>query len=140
MRSLAPLDRRSLYVLATWRKGGVRRPSAFGEFIGGRGRMDRCSAASRARAARHYPSYPQLPCETARYYRRLPRDKQVFYHLVSHAFCVPGQISVVNSAREVADRLWREHHRANLRENIQPTRTRADVVLHKRSDHSVAEV
>jgi type I pantothenate kinase len=43
-------------------------------------------------------------------------------------------------AREVADRLWREHHRANLRENIQPTRTRADVVLHKRSDHSVGEV
>jgi type I pantothenate kinase len=43
-------------------------------------------------------------------------------------------------AREVADRLWREHHRANLRENIQPTRTRADVVLRKRSDHSVGEV
>ncbi|WGR95305.1 type I pantothenate kinase [Bradyrhizobium sp. ISRA443] len=45
-----------------------------------------------------------------------------------------------NDAREVADRLWREHHRANLRENIQPTRTRADVVLRKRSDHSVGEV
>jgi type I pantothenate kinase len=43
-------------------------------------------------------------------------------------------------AREVADRLWREHHRANLRENIQPTRTRADVVLRKQSDHSVGEV
>jgi type I pantothenate kinase len=43
-------------------------------------------------------------------------------------------------AREVADRLWREHHRANLRENILPTRTRADVVLRKRSDHSVGEV
>ncbi|OAF10461.1 type I pantothenate kinase [Bradyrhizobium centrolobii] len=43
-------------------------------------------------------------------------------------------------AREVADRLWREHHRANLRENIQPTRTRADVVLRKRSDHSIGEV
>jgi type I pantothenate kinase len=43
-------------------------------------------------------------------------------------------------AREVADRLWREHHRANLRENIQPTRTRADVVLRKHSDHSIGEV
>jgi type I pantothenate kinase len=43
-------------------------------------------------------------------------------------------------AREVADRLWREHHRANLRENIQPTQTRADVVLRKRSDHSICEV
>ncbi|SDD13218.1 pantothenate kinase [Bradyrhizobium brasilense] len=43
-------------------------------------------------------------------------------------------------AREVAERLWREHHRANLRENILPTRTRADVVLRKRSDHSIGEV
>ncbi|WP_076858531.1 type I pantothenate kinase [Bradyrhizobium mercantei] len=45
-----------------------------------------------------------------------------------------------SDAREVADRLWREHHRANLRENILPTRTRADVVLRKRSDHSIGEV
>jgi type I pantothenate kinase len=45
-----------------------------------------------------------------------------------------------NDAREVADRLWREHHRANLRDNILPTRTRADVVLRKRPDHSVGEV
>lgn len=45
-----------------------------------------------------------------------------------------------SEAREVADRLWREHHRANLRENIQPTRTRADVILRKRSDHSIGEV
>ncbi|WP_461332632.1 type I pantothenate kinase [Bradyrhizobium embrapense] len=43
-------------------------------------------------------------------------------------------------AREVAERLWREHHRANLRENILPTRTRADVVLRKRADHSIGEV
>jgi len=45
-----------------------------------------------------------------------------------------------SDAREVAERLWREHHRANLRENILPTRTRADVVLRKRSDHSIGEV
>jgi len=45
-----------------------------------------------------------------------------------------------SDARAVADRLWREHHRANLRENILPTRMRADVVLRKRSDHSVGEV
>jgi type I pantothenate kinase len=45
-----------------------------------------------------------------------------------------------SDAREVADRLWREHHRANLRENILPTRMRADVVLRKGSDHSVGEV
>lgn len=43
-------------------------------------------------------------------------------------------------AREVATRLWREHHRTNLRENILPTRTRADVVLRKRFDHSIGEV
>lgn len=45
-----------------------------------------------------------------------------------------------SDAREVAERLWREHHRANLRENILPTRTRADIVLRKRSDHSIGEV
>ena len=44
---------------STW--SNIRPPAGF----------DRCSAASRDRAARHYPSYPQFPCETARYYRRL---------------------------------------------------------------------
>jgi type I pantothenate kinase len=43
-------------------------------------------------------------------------------------------------AREVANALWHEINLLNLRENILPTRTRADVVLRKRSDHSVGEI
>ena len=43
-------------------------------------------------------------------------------------------------AREVARRIWREINLVNLRENILPTRTRADLVLRKRSDHSVGEI
>ena len=46
----------------------------------------------------------------------------------------------VPQAREVANGLWREINLVNLRENILPTRTRADVVLRKRSDHSVGEI
>jgi type I pantothenate kinase len=46
----------------------------------------------------------------------------------------------LSQAREVARRIWREINLANLRENILPTRTRADIVLRKRSDHSVAEI
>jgi type I pantothenate kinase len=46
----------------------------------------------------------------------------------------------VPQARDVARRIWREINLVNLRENILPTRTRADVVLRKRSDHSVGEV
>jgi type I pantothenate kinase len=43
-------------------------------------------------------------------------------------------------AREVARGIWRDINLANLRENIQPTRMRADVVLRKRSDHAVGEI
>jgi type I pantothenate kinase len=43
-------------------------------------------------------------------------------------------------AREVARRIWREINLVNLRENILPTRMRADIVLRKRPDHSVGEI
>ncbi len=43
-------------------------------------------------------------------------------------------------ARDAASRIWREINLVNLQKNILPTRTRADVVLRKRSDHSVSEV
>lgn len=43
-------------------------------------------------------------------------------------------------AREVASGIWREINLINLQENILPTRTRADVVLRKRADHSVGEI
>jgi type I pantothenate kinase len=43
-------------------------------------------------------------------------------------------------AREVARGIWREINGVNLRENIQPTRERAHVVLRKAADHSVEQV
>lgn len=39
-------------------------------------------------------------------------------------------------AREFAQKLWREINLPNLTENILPTRGRADVVIHKDSEHS----
>jgi type I pantothenate kinase len=43
-------------------------------------------------------------------------------------------------AREVALGIWREINGANLRENILPSRERANVVLRKRPDHMIGEV
>jgi len=43
-------------------------------------------------------------------------------------------------AREVASGIWSRINRKNLQENILPTRQRADLVLRKRSDHTVGEV
>ena len=66
-------DRRSLYFLATWRKGGVPRFGAFGGIIGnaGHGRgpcgppagFGRCSATSTDRAVHHYLSCAGLAVE-----------------------------------------------------------------------------
>jgi type I pantothenate kinase len=43
-------------------------------------------------------------------------------------------------AREVALGIWRDINGQNLRENILPSRERANVVLRKRDDHSIGEV
>jgi type I pantothenate kinase len=43
-------------------------------------------------------------------------------------------------AREIGRRIWSDINEVNLRENILPTRERAHVVLHKGSDHSIAQV
>ena len=43
-------------------------------------------------------------------------------------------------AREMADRIWDEINGVNLRENILPTRGRADLILRKGADHSVERV
>jgi type I pantothenate kinase len=43
-------------------------------------------------------------------------------------------------AHEVARGIWRQINLVNLRENIQPTRERANVVLRKRRDHTVGEI
>jgi type I pantothenate kinase len=44
------------------------------------------------------------------------------------------------AAREVGRQIWSEINAVNLRENILPTRERANIVLHKGADHAVAEV
>ncbi len=43
-------------------------------------------------------------------------------------------------ARAKALEIWSTINLANLRENILPTRQRADLILHKRADHTVGEV
>jgi type I pantothenate kinase len=45
-----------------------------------------------------------------------------------------------SKAIEVARSIWRDINLANLQENISPTRTRADIILHKRADHSYAKI
>lgn len=46
----------------------------------------------------------------------------------------------LEEAREVATNIWRETNLPNLRCNILPIRSRADVVLRKRRDHSLSEI
>jgi type I pantothenate kinase len=43
-------------------------------------------------------------------------------------------------ARATATNIWQEINGKNLRENIAPSKTRADLLLRKRSDHRVAQV
>jgi len=46
----------------------------------------------------------------------------------------------VRDARRVAGEVWREINGRNLRENILPTRTRADLILVKGANHRVDRV
>ena len=46
----------------------------------------------------------------------------------------------VDETREVASRIWRTINGKNLRENILPTRERADLILYKGPDHAVQSV
>jgi len=45
-----------------------------------------------------------------------------------------------DSARAIAEGLWNNINLKNLRENILPTRPRADLILRKGTDHRVEEV
>jgi type I pantothenate kinase len=45
-----------------------------------------------------------------------------------------------NEARETASKIWNEINGINLKENILPTRSRADLILEKGLDHSVRRV
>jgi type I pantothenate kinase len=43
-------------------------------------------------------------------------------------------------AREMALRLWHDINYVNLTENIEPTRERAHLIIHKGTDHEVTSV
>jgi type I pantothenate kinase len=45
-----------------------------------------------------------------------------------------------NEARATAVRIWQEINAVNLRENVLPTRERANLILSKRGDHAVGSV
>ena len=45
-----------------------------------------------------------------------------------------------DSARAIAEGLWNNINLKNLRENILPTRPRADLILRKGANHRVEEV
>ena len=45
-----------------------------------------------------------------------------------------------SEATKTARMIWRDINRRNLRENIRPTRERADLVLRKRADHTVDDI
>ena len=45
-----------------------------------------------------------------------------------------------HEARTIAAGIWREINARNLRENILPTRERADLILEKSDDHSIRRV
>jgi type I pantothenate kinase len=60
------------------------------------------------------------------------QDPQSYFHRYA-ALGVPG-------ARATAQRIWRTINGVNLRENIQPTRTRADLILEKGPDHTIERV
>ena len=60
------------------------------------------------------------------------RDPASFFHRYAS---LPA-----DEAKSVAERLWRDINLRNLRENILPTRPRADLILRKGSDHLIEEV
>jgi type I pantothenate kinase len=45
-----------------------------------------------------------------------------------------------DEAVATARRIWREINGLNLRENIEPTRERASLIVHKTADHRVDRV
>ena len=57
------------------------------------------------------------------------RDERSFFHRYA-------QLSE-DAARAIAEELWEKINAVNLRENILPTRPRADLVLHKGGSHAV---
>ncbi len=60
------------------------------------------------------------------------RDPQSFFHRYSHMSD--------DAARAIAEGLWANINLKNLRENIRPTRPRADLILRKGANHLIEEV
>jgi type I pantothenate kinase len=60
------------------------------------------------------------------------RDQSSYFHRYSRLS--------TEQAIDVATQIWREINGVNLRENIQPTRERAHLILEKAHDHSVQSV
>ena len=60
------------------------------------------------------------------------RDPNSFFHRYSHLS--------EDAARAIAEGLWKNINLKNLKENILPTRPRADLILRKGPDHLVEEV
>jgi type I pantothenate kinase len=60
------------------------------------------------------------------------RDPSSYFHRYSRLS--------IEEAKQVATWIWREINGLNLRENIQPTRERAHLILEKGRDHSVQGV
>ncbi len=60
------------------------------------------------------------------------RNPESFFHRYS-------QLSE-SAARAIAEGLWQNINLKNLRENILPTRPRADLILRKGDDHLIEEV
>ena len=60
------------------------------------------------------------------------RDTDSFFHFLTPL--------ADDDVRNFARMIWREINGRNLRENIAPTRSRADLVLYKAADHSVDRV
>ena len=45
-----------------------------------------------------------------------------------------------SETRQTANRIWETINLLNLRENVLPTRQRADLILHKGADHIINSV
>jgi type I pantothenate kinase len=60
------------------------------------------------------------------------RDPESFFHRYSR--------SIEDAARGIAERLWENINLKNLRQNILPTRPRADLILRKAPNHLIEQV
>jgi type I pantothenate kinase len=70
------------------------------------------------------------------YVERFLRLRETAFRDPASYFARYGELSVAEAAAQ-ADRIWDSVNGPNLKQNIQPTRSRATLVLRKAADHSV---